>query len=156
MNSGLQFSRYFSITGGILPLLGLLLFCAIDISAQNGSVPPIVRSNSADDKNENNSASIDDMIVKQKISRQKRDYDELLKRGDEALKLSEELESSFDGRDSFSAEDIQRIQAFEKVVTKIRNDLGGDDQDDKVGPVIKVDSNEIDPRTDAGRHCACQ
>jgi len=66
-------------------------------------------------------------FAKMCIEQQKKEYAEMLKRGDEALKLSEEIEKSFAAGNALSAEDRKKLERLEKLVKKIRGDLGGDD-----------------------------
>jgi hypothetical protein len=70
---------------------------------------------------------IKENLAKMCIEQQKKEYAELLKRGDEALKLSEELEKSFSSSNTLSSEDKKKLDRLEKLVKKIRSDLGGDD-----------------------------
>ena len=74
--------------------------------------------------------SLAEMVEKQRILRQKKEHDEMLKRGDEALRLSQALEESFNDGSGFSQKDLQNLETLEKVVGKIRNELGGDEDED--------------------------
>ena len=71
-----------------------------------------------------------EMLAKQKADRDKKDHEELLERGDEALKLAKQLENSFVENKGFSQQDRAKLESLEKVVGKIRKELGGDDGDD--------------------------
>lgn len=51
----------------------------------------------------------------------------MLKRGEEAAKLSDELTESFEQNQNLSAQDAQKLVRLEKLVKKIRDDLGGED-----------------------------
>ena len=73
--------------------------------------------------------NIKENLAKQRIQRDKEDYQELLKRGEEAVKLSEELDKSFAAGNSLSSEDRKKLDRLEKLVRKIRSDLGGDDDE---------------------------
>lgn len=86
---------------------------------------------------------IQESLAKQRIEREKKDYDDLLKRGEEAAKLSDELEKSFAQSNQLSAEDKKKLDRLEKVVKKIRSELGADDDesielDDKPLSVINA------------------
>jgi hypothetical protein len=96
------------------------------------TTPPKSKLTIREDRDDEQPPSVGEMIEKQRILRQKKEYDEMLKRGDEALKLSEELETSFNKSESLSPRDLEKLAALEKVVGKIRNDLGGDNDNDKV------------------------
>lgn len=90
------------------------------------------QNQSSNDSNNNSrkdpESSIAEMLAKQQIIRRKKEYEELLKRGEEALKLSEDLENSFADGPSLTSQDIQKLQTLEKVASKIRNELGGNDE----------------------------
>jgi molecular chaperone DnaK (HSP70) len=70
--------------------------------------------------------NIKESLAKSRIEKEKKEFDELLGRGAEALKLSEELEKSFKQNSKLSAEDQKKLDRLEKLVKKIRNELGGD------------------------------
>ena len=74
-----------------------------------------------------------DMLAKQRAERDKKDHEAMLERGDEALRLTKQLEVSFSQNNGFSEVDRVRLESLEKVVTKIRKELGGDD-DAEEGP----------------------
>ena len=88
------------------------------------------------------------MAVKQQISRRKKEHYELLKQGDEALKIADELETSFDKNQTFTSGDIQKLQELEKLANKIRQELGGNDEDDN--PEISADGDENHARSSVG------
>lgn len=71
--------------------------------------------------------NIKETLAKQRIEREKKDYEELIKRSEEAVKLSEELEKSFSNSNQLSTEDLKKLEKLEKLVKKIRGELGGDD-----------------------------
>jgi len=68
-------------------------------------------------------------LAKQKAEREKKEFTELLERSDQALRISEELERSFEATNRLTDFDRNRLQTLEKLVTKIRSELGGDDDD---------------------------
>lgn len=63
------------------------------------------------------------------VDRLKKDYNEMLERGAEAVKLSEEVETSFDKNNKLSSTDLNKLEKIEKLLKKIRSELGGDDDD---------------------------
>jgi hypothetical protein len=88
------------------------------------------------------------MIAKQRAERDKKDHEEMLERGDEALRLTKQLEMSFEQNKGFSEADRTRLESLEKTVTKIRKELGGDDDvDDDKGPVYMKAEDEPRPST---------
>ncbi len=79
--------------------------------------------------------NVKESLAKMCIERQKKEYSEMIKRGDEALELSEDLEKAFAANNSLSAEDRKKLERLEKIVKKIRSDLGGDDD----GKAVQTD-----------------
>ncbi len=73
---------------------------------------------------------IQESLAKQRIEREKKEFDEMLERGAEALKLTDQLEKSFAQNKQFSTEDQKKLERLEKVVKKIRNEMGGGDDDE--------------------------
>ncbi|MFL6468486.1 MAG: hypothetical protein ACJ72Z_11065 [Pyrinomonadaceae bacterium] len=141
-------NRFFPYRFGfrILMFVAVTAAALISFSTQacgqsSGEPPPAIKLNSGNEKRDQENSSISEMLTKQQVTRRKKEYDEMLKRGEEALKLSEDLETSYSGKDSFSNQDIQKLQELEKVVSKIRDDLGGDDEDEGK-PESRADSSE--------------
>ncbi|MFT3745348.1 MAG: hypothetical protein QM785_13775 [Pyrinomonadaceae bacterium] len=102
-----------------------------EIRAQNADgrgsiVPKTSDANDDDDKPK----SFRETLVKLRIDKEKKDYDDMLGRGEEALKLSEELEKAYEQNGRLNANEITKLATVEKLVKKIRSELGGDDDDD--------------------------
>ena len=76
--------------------------------------------------------SIKENLEKQRIEREKKDYREMLERSEEALKLSDELEKSVAQNSKLTAQDQAKLERLEKIVKKIRKELGGDDDDSEI------------------------
>jgi hypothetical protein len=81
------------------------------------------------------------MMAKMRIEQEKKEYDQMVDRGQQALKLSEQLEQSFQQNSSFRRDDRDKLDDLEKLVKKIRNELGAeggiDDTDDDADEVPK-------------------
>lgn len=98
---------------------------------------------SGNQRKEDLPTGIKESLAKQRIEREKKDFAELLERGEEAVKLSSELEKSFTQNNQLSSADQKKLDRLEKIVKKIRNDLGGDDDkkveiDDKPLSIINA------------------
>ena len=50
----------------------------------------------------------------------------MLENGEMAVKLSEEVENSFNKSNKLTSEDLQKFEKIEKLLKKIRKELGGD------------------------------
>jgi hypothetical protein len=79
--------------------------------------------------NEDFPKGIKETLAKQRIEQEKKDHEDLLKNGEEALKLSSDLEKSFADNNRLSLEDQKKLDRLEKIVKKIRKELGGDDDE---------------------------
>lgn len=65
------------------------------------------------------------------LSQLKKEHEEMLENGKQAVKLSEEVELSFDKNNKLSPEDFNKLERIEKLLKKIRNELGGDGDGDE-------------------------
>jgi hypothetical protein len=74
--------------------------------------------------------SFKETMQKLRIEREKKDYDEMIDRGEEALKLSEELEKAYERNGKLTPSEVNKLATVEKLVKKIRSELGGDDDDE--------------------------
>jgi hypothetical protein len=71
--------------------------------------------------------SFREMMQKMRIDQEKKDYEEMLDRGEQAAKISEQLEESFVKSSTLARTDREKLDDLEKLVKKIRGELGGDD-----------------------------
>lgn len=124
-----MFSARFS---RVLFFLVILLAAAGACYAQNDL--PDASSRSGRARNDEGPLGLKEMLARQKAERNKRDYEEMLERGDEALRLAKQLEASFEQNKGFSSQDRTRLDSLEKVVTKIRKELGADDDSETDDP----------------------
>ena len=123
-------------------IIGLLLLVAVTASAQTAANDPWPGDRRRPDEE---SEFIKKMLAKQQTEREKREYAELIERGETALKMSEQLEEAFATKDQLSDEDLKRLEQFEKIIGKIRDDLGGDD-DGETSIAIKDEKPPKDVR----------
>lgn len=110
-----------------------IFFCAT-INAQNDAST----SNERTRQEEAPPKAVLENLKKMEADRSKKDYDEMLKNGEEAIKLSEEIELSFEKNSQLSAADFSKLERMEKLLKKIRGEMGGggddgDDEDKKDG-----------------------
>lgn len=71
--------------------------------------------------------NIQETLRKQEILKAKKDHEEMLKNSEEAIKLSDELENSYKKTNALNVEDRKKLERLEKLLKKIRRELGGDD-----------------------------
>lgn len=74
--------------------------------------------------------TVKETLAKGRIEREKKDYEDLIERGEEAAKISGEIGKSFTKNKKFSSEDQKKLDRLEKLVKKIRGELGGGDDDE--------------------------
>ena len=116
----LSFTR---LTVTLFFLIGAFAVCHAqgDSTTRNGNAPKEEIPN-----------GIQENLAKQRIAREKKDFAELQSRGEEALKLSNDLEKSFSENNQLSSEDRKKIDRLEKILKKIRNEIGAENDDDGV------------------------
>ena len=115
----------FKIFQFIFSLL-IIIFASLFVSAQIDASTP-----SGKPKQEDFPKNIQETLKKHEIDRNKKEHEEMLKNGEEAVRLSEELASSFEKTNQLSTKDLEKLERIEKLVKKIRNELGGDGEEEK-------------------------
>lgn len=74
--------------------------------------------------------SIREMQKKLQIAEEKKDYDEMLDRAEQAAKISQDLEQSVGERPALTRTDLEKLETLEKLVKKVRNELGADKENE--------------------------
>lgn len=116
------------------------LFAALSVNAQIDASSP----NGRPQAKEEIPKSIQESLMKHRIEQEKKDHQELIERGEEALKISEELESSVAESNKITVKDREKLDQLEKLVKKIRKELGGDDDDEKtVENIIEPEQENV-------------
>ena len=64
-------------------------------------------------------------MEKMRIDQEKKEYERMVGRSDEAARLASELQLSFSKNPTMGPEDVARLASLEKLASKIRRDLGG-------------------------------
>lgn len=75
--------------------------------------------------------NVQELMKKNELKQLEKDYEEMLANGEEAVRLSEELDSSFQKNNKLNSNDVEKLEKIEKLLKKIRKELGGDDTADK-------------------------
>lgn len=108
-----------------IALIGSLLFAfaaSAQISAGGSSILP-----KPDDPEMHK--TMKEMLAKMQVAEAKKQYGEMLDRGDQAAKLADEIERSAKEHKDFTRQDREKLDGLEKLVKKIRGELGGEDGD---------------------------
>ncbi len=115
-----RFSRIFLIGG--LVLTGCL-YCSAQIP------DPLFPKTRDPTKDDDKPKSFQETFEKMRIEKDKKDHDQMVERGEEIVKLSEELEKAVDQTGRLSNKEYAKVATVEKLVKKIRTELGGADDD---------------------------
>lgn len=83
-----------------------------------------------DDDKSDRPKSFKETLEKMRIEKDKKEFGEMIERGEVALKLSEELEMAYAQNGRLSDREMVKLAEVEKLVKKIRSELGGDDDDE--------------------------
>lgn len=73
---------------------------------------------------------IKESLAKKRIENEEKEYNELIDNGEEAAKLGTELSEKLERNQKFSSDDLKKLDRLEKLVKKIRSDLGAKDDSD--------------------------
>jgi len=129
------FSKYIILLVFVF-LTGISINAQGDASTSSGRAP----------MKEDLPKGIKETLQKHRIEQEKKDHSEMIQRGEEALKLSEELEKSVASNNKISSQDLTKLARIEKIVKKIRKELGGDDEDEtKTEEKLEADELEEKP-----------
>lgn len=77
------------------------------------------------DEREDLPKSLREMRMRQRRDRETKQHNEMLKRGETAAKLAEDLYTAIEKKEQLSATDRKKLDDLEKLITRIRKDLGG-------------------------------
>lgn len=112
-------------------LVLLAMFCGVAL-AQNVDDSRSGNPFKIDSEKDQGPRSIRETLEKMRIDKDKKNFAEMLDRGDEVLKITTQLEKSVEHDGKLSTDDIARLARVEKLAKKIREELGGsnDNEDD--------------------------
>jgi SMC interacting uncharacterized protein involved in chromosome segregation len=72
-------------------------------------------------------------MAKKQLEENKKEHERLIKRSQDAVKISEELEKSFAKNKKLTSQDQNKLKDLEKLLKRIRKDLGGSaDEEDQL------------------------
>lgn len=109
-------------------LLALMILLGASASLSQGTDSP------GNSKKDDFPESISERLTQRRIQQEEKDYADLVKRGEEAAQLSEELSTSFEKNKQLSNADLQKIAKLEKLIKKIRQELAVEDDDETPEP----------------------
>ena len=77
---------------------------------------------------------------KLRIDQEKKEYQEMVDRSQQAFKLSQDIEKSFEQQSTLTRADQEKLDELEKLVKKVRSELGGGNSEESDDPDQSVDS----------------
>ncbi len=86
-----------------------------------------------------------EMLEKLRIQKEKKEFDQMIARGEEVLKISTELENAYAQNGRLSDREFAKVETVEKLVKKIRTELGGDDDDGDKDETSRPDEKRLSP-----------
>lgn len=116
-------------------LVSLLVLCPISSYAQGADQRTGFERN---DALENLPRGARESQIKLQIEQSKKDYEEMIERGKEVRRLAERLARSFAQNGRFSEDDQAALEAVERNAKKIRSELGGSDDDEKIEDLLQA------------------
>ncbi len=109
--------------------LALIFSLALIASGQDTSGSILPKPSNDDDRPK----SFKETLEKMRIEKEKKEYQEMLDRGAQVLKITEELEKTVEKSGKLSEREYAKVASVEKLVKKIRGELGGDDEEEDDG-----------------------
>lgn len=110
------------------PLL-LVLWHSSAAQQDNTQTPSIVPARNENICEKTGDQMMDELRMKACIRQQQKEYRDLLDNGEEAVKLSTELEKAVDKTENLAAQDQKKLDRLEKLFKKIRSSLGGEEDE---------------------------
>ena len=112
-----------------LLLATLFLTAALAARAQQQTAEPIRIP--ARTGPEDRPQTINETLYKLRVEQEKKEHGQMLSRGEEALRITEAIEKEFEEKGRLTSDEVSKVANIEKLVKRIRSELGGDDEDDK-------------------------
>lgn len=138
----------FSRSLQILMIAGVILAGSVSCFTQTADNKGSLNAKSGDSEDNDRPKSFKETLEKLRIEREKKDFDEMIDRGEEALKLSGELEKAFERNGRLTSNEVSKLASVEKLVKKIRSELGGGDDDEgeeDKNPPFAIRSERLSP-----------
>lgn len=112
----------------IFTLAAIVAFGFFGVFAQSADsrTPGSQRSEDKEDQPK----GIKEMLEKMRIAKEKKEHDEMIERGEEVLRIATQIDKSYAANAKFTDDDLARLASIEQKVKKIRNELGGKDDDE--------------------------
>lgn len=114
-----------TIRNPILAISLCLVAMAVSTAAQGADNRPIFGPPIEKD----GPTGLRETLYKLQVEESKKEYDAMLKRGEEAVKLAADLDRLLEKNGHLTPAEFAKVTEVEKLVKKIRSELGGSDDD---------------------------
>lgn len=115
--------KKFTIQGYFL-LFFAVAICVVNVGAQDASGR----------RNQPLPDSIKEKMLEMKIKNEKEDFEQLIARSEEVVKLTEEIEVSYNEHNKLTNDDKEKLSKVDDLLEKIRKELRADKDKEKVKP----------------------
>src|SRR5439155_21100625 len=123
-------------------ILVLAVFAALGSIAALGQSADTAKSGFPGPDKEDRPVGVKEMFVKMRIEKDKKDHEEMIARGEEVLKIAEQIDKSYAANARLSDEDRTKLATIEDDLKKIRNELGGKSDDEPLNG-SRDDANSV-------------
>jgi Na+/phosphate symporter len=114
-----------------LKILFLFVVLLASASAVNAQISAASASGRPDDSKEDYPEGFKESFAKMRLKAAEKEFDEMVGRSEEAAKISDELYESYQEHQKLMPQDAKKVERLEKLIKKIRDDLGSESGDDK-------------------------
>jgi len=128
-----MFFRVLQLTFIVSVTLLSVSLCSAQISGSDDGI-----FGKPDDKENSRPKNFKETLEKLRIEHDQKEFDKMIQRGETLMQLTADLEKSYDSKGHLTDREQKKIVEVEKLAKKIRDDLGGDD-DDKDKPANRGD-----------------
>lgn len=119
----------------------LVAFAAVAGFAQNSNQSDFPFPD-RDGRRKDDSTFLRDALSKQQMEREKKEHEELMQRADAVLELTDEIDKAYEKNPSLTPAEEKKLAELEKLVKKIRDELGGSDDEDVTDEDKKPESQK--------------
>ena len=118
----------------MLSRIFIILFIAmmaVNVNAQQSSGADASKRSSYERREDDPlNENVLEMNYKWRLREEEKEYQETVERTDQIARLSEELNESFAQNEKLVTEDAAKLNALEKLLKKVRKNLGGNDDEE--------------------------
>ena len=124
-------------------IVAIAIFCGVSDAQKSADNQNLKLTATTDQDDEDRPKSIKESLEKMRIEQDKKDHQEMINRGEEAVKLTTDLQKDFDTNGKLSNDDLVKLARVEKIIKKVRDELGGDDDDQTAPAELRTENTPL-------------